>query len=131
MRKIFLLSIIILCAVINISAQDVITLNNGDEIEALVQKIGEAEVTYKKWDFQDGTTFTVRKSEVFRIVYQNGTKEVFTDFSEAVKPPQTEQIKPSISILQQPRHPAEPRLCRKSMSGFSINKKTAYISVRD
>jgi hypothetical protein len=89
MKRIFILSII-LCAAIQVWAQDVITLNSGDEIEALVQKIGETEVAYKKWDFQDGPTFTIRKSEIFRIRYQNGTKEVFNNLPEP-KEPQPEQ----------------------------------------
>ena len=105
MRKIFLLSVI-LCA-INVYAQDVITLNNGDEIEALVQKIGEVEVTYKKWDFQDGPTFTIRKTEIFRIKYQNGTIDVFDDFMES---DETQAEQASYSVPQQPRHPAEPEM---------------------
>ena len=84
MKKKFILSII-LCAAIQVWAQDVITLNNGDEIEALVQKIGETEVAYKKWDFQDGPTFTIRKSEIFRIKYQNGTKETFDVVDETAQ----------------------------------------------
>jgi formylglycine-generating enzyme required for sulfatase activity len=109
MRKIFLLSVI-LYTVIHVWAQDVITLKNGDEIEALVQKIGEMEVAYKKWDFQDGPTFTIMKSEIFRIKYQNGTKDVFNDFTESVKP-QVEQINyiPD-NVPHQPRHPAEPEM---------------------
>jgi len=99
MRKIFLLSIV-LCAVISVHAQDVITLKNGDEIEALVQRIGEVEIAYKKWDFQDGPTFTIRKSEIFRIKYQNGTKDVFNDFTEPAETqteqPQVEQTKQAV-----------------------------------
>ncbi|MCL2512217.1 MAG: formylglycine-generating enzyme family protein [Bacteroidales bacterium] len=88
-----------------------ITLNTGDEIEALVQKIGEAEVAYKRWDFQDGPTFTIKKSELFRIVYQNGTKEVFTDSKGRVE----QQVNMPTNYIsadvprqfRQPRHPAE------------------------
>jgi formylglycine-generating enzyme required for sulfatase activity len=93
----------------NAMAQDVITLNNGDEIEALVQKINKVDVEYKKWDFQDGPTFTVRKSEIFRIKYQNGTKDVFSNFTEAAEPQvEQPQVKQTDNVPRLFRHPAEP-----------------------
>ena len=58
-------------------AQDVITLKNGEDIHALVQEIGEVDVKYKKFDNPNGPNYTLKKSEIFMIRYQNGTRDVF------------------------------------------------------
>jgi C-terminal processing protease CtpA/Prc len=58
-------------------AQDVITLKSGDEIKAKVLEISPGEVKYKKHESPDGPTYTLTKSEVFMIKYENGEKEVF------------------------------------------------------
>jgi len=60
-------------------AQDVITLKNGDDIQALVQKIGEVDVKYKKFDNPNGPNYTLKKAEIFMIRYANGSRDVFAD----------------------------------------------------
>jgi hypothetical protein len=61
-------------------AQDVITLKNGQEIQALVQKISEVDVEYKKFENPNGPNYLLRKSEIFMIKYANGSRDVFTVF---------------------------------------------------
>ena len=61
------------------SAQDVITLKSGDEIQAKVTEVGQTEVKYKRFDNPDGPTYTVNKSDIFMVKYQNGQKDVFKD----------------------------------------------------
>ncbi|GHV72378.1 hypothetical protein FACS1894201_01220 [Bacteroidia bacterium] len=56
---------------------DIITLLNGDDINAVVQKIGDTEIEYKKWANKTGPAYTLKKSEIFRICYANGDKDVF------------------------------------------------------
>jgi hypothetical protein len=56
---------------------DVITLLNGDDIEASVQKVGDTDIEYKKWSNKNGPIYTLKKSEIFRIIYANGEKDVF------------------------------------------------------
>ena len=60
-------------------AQDVITLKNGDEIQAKVTEVGQTEVKYKRFDNPDGPTYNINKSDVFMVKYQNGLKDVFKD----------------------------------------------------
>jgi hypothetical protein len=62
-----------------VSAQDVITLKSGDEIQAKVTEVGQTEVKYKRFDNPDGPTYTVNKSDIFMVKYQNGQKDVFKD----------------------------------------------------
>jgi hypothetical protein len=59
------------------SAQDIITLKNGEEISAKVTEIEMNLIKYKKFDNQPGSYYTVSKADVFMIKYENGTKDVF------------------------------------------------------
>jgi hypothetical protein len=60
-----------------IAKPDVITKLNGDDIDAVVQKVGDTDIEYKKWSNKNGPTYTLKKSEVFRICYASGDKDVF------------------------------------------------------
>ena len=79
MQKTFFLFAVFCLSVASIFAQDVITLKNGDDIQALVQEIGEVEIKYKKFENFNGPNYTLKKSEVFMIRYANGSKDVFPD----------------------------------------------------
>lgn len=76
MRKIKIIIALSLAA-LNIAAQDIIVMRNGDEVEAKVTKVGTTEVEYHKWSNQDGPVYTVAKSDVFMVKYKNGEKDVF------------------------------------------------------
>lgn len=57
---------------------DIIILKNGDEISAKVLEVNQYEVKYLMCDNIYGPTFTVNKSEIFKINFSNGTSTVFT-----------------------------------------------------
>ena len=79
-------------ALLNISsiyAQDKITTRVGDEIPAKIIEVGANEIKYKKWTNQEGPTYTLNKTEIFMINYQNGEKEVFSQTNN-----QSTQINP-------------------------------------
>ncbi len=76
MKKCFLF-IIVLLSLGHLSAQDVIVLRDATEIEAQVLTVGVDEISYKKWDFQDGPVYQIPKANVFFIKYANGSKDVF------------------------------------------------------
>lgn len=75
MRKI--LTFLITSFVLELGAQDIITLRTGDEVQAKITEVGVTEIKYKKWENLDGPLYALRKTEVFMIKYQNGTKDVF------------------------------------------------------
>jgi len=58
-------------------AQDVITLKNGGEIQAIVQEIGINEVKYKRFDNPNGPNYTLEKSGIVMIQYANGSIDEF------------------------------------------------------
>ena len=76
MKKQIILTMLSLSA-LNVAAQDIIVMKNGDEVEAKVTKVGTTEVEYHKWSNQDGPVYSVAKSDVFMVKYKNGEKDVF------------------------------------------------------
>jgi hypothetical protein len=74
--KILILFIIIL---INFSviAQDNIIKIDGSEVKAKVTEIELDLIKYKRFDNMDGPTYSISKSKVFMIKYENGTKDLF------------------------------------------------------
>jgi hypothetical protein len=78
MKKILILAVALIGSATVTLAQDIITLKNGDEIKAKVQEIGLSDVKYKKFENANGPTYTLLKTEIFMIKYENGEKDVFT-----------------------------------------------------
>jgi hypothetical protein len=70
---------------------DIITLLNGEDIDAVVQKVGDTDIEYKKWTNKNGPTYTLKKSEIFRICYANGEKDVFFKKEEQAVVTQNQQ----------------------------------------
>ena len=73
--------LILICSLCSISAaaQDIILKRNAGEIEAVVQEITDTDVKYKKFANPEGVTYSIRRSEVFSITYENGSKDLFAD----------------------------------------------------
>lgn len=61
-----------------LSAQDILYLLNGDEVEAKLTEISSSELKYKRMDNLDGPVFVIERSKVFKIKYANGQSEVMT-----------------------------------------------------
>ncbi len=85
MKNISLFVFVMSCVFSIVKAQDVIVLKNTDEIQGKILEISPNTVTYLEWDFQDGPTRTINKSDIFVVKYQNGKKESFADASVSRK----------------------------------------------
>jgi len=70
------LSLFMFCA-LNLFGQDLIVTNSKEELKTKVVEIDEFLVKYKKFDFQEGPIFSIKKSDVFLIIYSNGSRELF------------------------------------------------------
>lgn len=70
----FLLNMTILSSAFS---QDVLILNTKEKIEAKVAEIGVNEIKYRKWENLGGPIYSVLKSDVFMIMYENGSQESF------------------------------------------------------
>ena len=82
MKKLLFFCFALLLFSVSVSAQDIITKKSGEDIKAKVLEVMENEIKYKLFDYLDGPTYTLRKSEILMIHYSNGTNEVInTDSS--------------------------------------------------
>ncbi|OLY95660.1 hypothetical protein SAMN05444008_12041 [Cnuella takakiae] len=83
-----------------LSAQDVITLRNGEAINGKVAEVGVNEIKYYKSSNISGPVYVTGKAEVSHIVYANGSKDVFSDAQ-----PSTQQsaVAPSGNIVSAPQ----------------------------
>lgn len=79
------LVIIAICMIsINTQAQDLIIKKDGTDISAKVLEITTSEIKYNKFENLTGPIYTVLKSDVLMIRYENGTKDIFNE-SETIK----------------------------------------------
>ena len=65
-------------------AQDVITKKDGTDIQAKVLEVNENEVKYRRYDYLDGPIFTMLKSDILIVRYENGTNDVFNGKGKSV-----------------------------------------------
>jgi hypothetical protein len=81
---------------------DIIILQDGSEIQCIVQEVGVNEVAYKKCDFIEGPLYKLLKNDVFIIKYKNGDKDVF-QASETPKEVTTltkKKIDPNVKVYE-------------------------------
>ncbi len=60
-------------------AQDIITTKKGEDIKAKVLEITIQEVKYKKVENPDSPIYTLLKSDILLIRYENGSKDIFNE----------------------------------------------------
>jgi hypothetical protein len=96
----------LLVGLVSVQAQDVIRLKNGDEINAKVTEIGISEIKYKRFDYLEGPTVVIEKSEVFVIDFQNGTREVFATSNTNVPEITTPAAQPATQQNVNPNLPS-------------------------
>lgn len=63
-------------------AQDVIVKSDNSTILSKVIEINSTEIKYKKWNNQDGPTYSILRLEVSSVNYQNGEVEYFSNPTE-------------------------------------------------
>ena len=95
MKK-FVLTLIGIVSLCTVSAQDRIVFKDSNEINVKVTNVSPDTVTYKQWGNLEGPTYTVYKSEILFIAYQNGTKESFAEAKSVNETNQTN--KPSVKF---------------------------------
>lgn len=74
--KNILFFVLLICSA-NVSAQDVIVKKDGSTIISKVLEVNIADIKYKKFSNQNGPTYTISKSDVMAINYENWEKDDF------------------------------------------------------
>ena len=99
MKRFLLFLLLLTLTAISTQAQDLLTKQNGEELQVKVLELTPTEVRYKRTDNPDGPLISVRRSDVFMIRYANGTKEVLGPNQNAPQiiagaPPRTGPVVP-------------------------------------
>ncbi|NPA67128.1 MAG: hypothetical protein GXO50_00815 [Chlorobi bacterium] len=86
MKKVVLIFVLFIS--VNAFSQDIITKKNAEKIEAKVVEVGLDAVKYKKFSNQSGPTYVISKSDIHDILYENGTRDVFSseEYSASAAP---------------------------------------------
>ena len=120
-KLLFVLSI--MCSV-NTQAQDVIVKKDGSTILSKVLEVNPADIKYKKYSSQNGPTYTINKSEVMSINYENGDSDKFNEKEQIASQQQTSG---GIAKPLEPANSAHIEFYNKRDAGFipkkSNNKK--------
>lgn len=83
-------------------AQDIITTKKGEDIKAKVLEINIQDVKYKKVENPDSPIYTLLKSDILMIRYENGSKDIFNEESKETQVAKNSGIetKNRISIVE-------------------------------
>jgi hypothetical protein len=79
MKKIIFSALATIFTLVNCFSQDIITKKTSEDIQAKIIEVTTTEIKYKKFDNQNGPTFTLLKSDVLMIRYENGSKDIFNE----------------------------------------------------
>jgi hypothetical protein len=102
-RHLFLFLISVCAFSQTLIAQDTLTMRNGDVFAAKVEEVGTTEVKYHKSDNLSGPLYSVAKSDVFMIKYENGSKDVFSNAetrAPAIQPTEIRKKRFEPSVMQ-------------------------------
>lgn len=79
MKKLLLITLVSILKTFSCYSQDLITKKNGEDVKAKIIEVATLEIKYKKFDNLTGPIFTLLKSDVLLVRYENGTKDIFND----------------------------------------------------
>lgn len=99
MKKIFILTFAIFAVALGVHADDIIATKDGSLINGKVKEITPTEVKYVKSSRPDGPIYTLPKSEVLVINYEDGEKELF-DETESASSPVTSTV-PKTNVISE------------------------------
>ena len=83
MKKILFLAAMVIVGLTAASAQDLLTKQNGDDLQVVVKEVNTDDVKYVLFSEPNGVVYTLPKSEILMIRYASGRKEVFANTTKA------------------------------------------------
>ena len=89
-------AVLLLFAMNRAYGQDTIVKTDGNEIKAKVEEVMDTEIKYRKYDNLSGPVYTIKKSDIFMVKYENGSKDVF-DNQQTETTPSVEKAGTSVS----------------------------------
>lgn len=86
MKRLILMAVIWMSVCATAGARQVITMTDGEEVEVEIVSIGTDDITYRKTSNPDGPTYTIARTKVFFITFDDGTKEIITPQNATSQP---------------------------------------------
>lgn len=83
MKKVIFIIIALLAINNLVFSQDIITKKTGEDIQSKILEISQSEVKYKLYSNLEGPTYTLLKSDILMVRYENGTKDIFNEIEES------------------------------------------------
>ncbi len=96
MKKNLICIALLFAGFFSLAAQDIITTKDGTDIQAKILEVTTKEVKYKKFNNMDGPTFTMLKSDILIVRYQNGENEVFKESRKTTSPNSGNEVHPGM-----------------------------------
>ncbi len=100
------------------TAQDIIFKNDRTEVKSKILEVEENDIKYKKFEFLDGPTYTMSKSDIYMIIYKNGQKEIFEKKPELVSNTNLKENNTSTTVSGSTANATQ----SKTASEFTIKK---------
>jgi hypothetical protein len=94
-----ILTLLIAITVLNANSQDVITKKDGTDINVKVKEITIDAVKYLNFDNQNGPLYTISKTDIFRIKYENGNIESFAKTITSQKPTTFTELENKVDLI--------------------------------
>jgi len=124
MKHCILFVVLIMC-ILTVKGQDFIIKNDKTEIKAKVIEIQEEYIKYYLFESPEGPIRNIRITDVFMIIYSNGTRETFTN--KNTEKTEVIQAKESKSIVSYQDKNQEKKQNDKSTNlGFIFGGKAGY-----
>jgi hypothetical protein len=92
MKRFLLIIALFVLSLPTVLSQDVLVKKTGDEIKAKVIEVGVSEIKYKKFESPTGPTYSILKSDVFMIKYEDGNKDIFSGNDVQKQTPATSKV---------------------------------------
>ena len=102
---------------VSLSAQDIIVKKNSERIDAKILEVGDTEIKYKQWAYQDGPTFTIKVYDIASIIYASGQVVAYNNAPEYDADNSRQTVERTQSSAPAPR--------RQSNIKFNIEPLTA------
>lgn len=128
-HKTTLLAILLLGLTVTAVSQDVILKKDNTTVLSKVLEVTSTEIKYKKWSNQEGPTYSISRSEVMRINYQNGDVDKFNDNIAPQPIPQPTVTFPEVQAPMVQSQPEPKKLKSPYSRGnvqFSLNGGVAF-----
>lgn len=116
-----LLVVTFFLCLVSVSAQDVIVKKDGSTILSKVLEVNTADIKYKKHSNPDGPIYTMDKSEILSINYENGDRDTFNETNPSKEEDDENDRTPK--YIEKPADSRNSDLMKKYNRDYSLTDK--------